>query len=125
MDITKNELREIICDVLKIEKTTATIEGQIHRYVMELELTYKEIAQALVFFVEVEKGDVEVKYGIGIVPHSIDRARLYFQKLKKEKEKQLQSIDEANKIPDILLEVKQIRRRRKLNKIDIDKIEVD
>lgn len=125
MDFSKNDLREIICDVLEIEKTSITIENQIHRFVMELGLSYKEIAQALVFFVEVEKGDVEPKYGIGIVPHVIDRAKIYFAMKKRERENQLKSIKDADGIPNIILKVGNIRPRRKLPTIDIGKIDVD
>lgn len=124
-DFSKKDLREMICKILNIEKTTPSIETQMHKYVMELGLTYKEIAQALVFYAEVEKGDIDPKYGIAIVPHVIDRARKYFYKLKKDKEKQIQSVKDANNIPDILLEVKEIKKRRKLAKIDINEIDVD
>lgn len=124
-EFSKKDLREMICQVLKIEKTNTTIEGQIHKYVMELGLSYKEIAQALVFFVEVEQGAVEPKYGIAIVPHVVDRAKSYFANLKRQKEKQIQSVKDANNIPDILLEVKEIKKRRKIAKIDINEIDVD
>lgn len=125
MDITKNELRQIICDVLDIKETTITIERQINNFVLGSGYSYKDIARALVFFVEIEKGDVEPKYGIGIVPHVIDRSRAFFENKKKERKRQVESIKEAEKIPDILLRAGRIRRKRKLPKIDIEKIEID
>jgi hypothetical protein len=121
----KKELREIICDVLKIDKLNPTIEGQIHRFIMELGLEYKEIAQALVFYIEVEKGEYDPKYGIGIVPYVVERAKEYFKQKKSEKERQLRSVEEAKQTPDIVLKVGQIKKRRKLGTININEIDVD
>lgn len=121
----KVELREIICDTLQIKKTTPMIEKQMNKYAMELGLSYKEIAQAIVFYIEVQKGKYEPKYGIAIVPYVIEDARYYFKKLKEEREKQIKSVKEANKNPDIILNVTKIRKRRKLKKINIDEIDVD
>ena len=123
--MNKQELREILCDTLGIKQTTPIIERQINRFVSELGLSYKKIAQALVFYMEVDKGDYDPKYGIGIVPYIYERADAFFEKKRKDIEKQKESVEEANKQPDIILKVTKIRKRRKLSKIDIDKIEVD
>lgn len=101
------------------------IERQIHRYRTELGLSYKEIAQAVVFFKEVQKGEYQDKYGIGIVPTVIDQAREYFRKKREEREKQIQSARETENEPDIILNVSKIKKRRKLERINIDEIEVD
>lgn len=121
----KSELREVICDVLKIPKLNGMLEAQINRFVIELGLNYKEIAQALVFYIEVEGNTYDPKYGIGIVPHVKDRANAYFAKKRKEKQQQIQSVTEANKNPDIILRVKNIKRRKKQPKIDIENLDVD
>ena len=123
--MNKQELREILCDTLGIEKITTMIEKQINKYVLELGLSYKQIAQALVFYMEVDNGNYDPKYGIGIVPHITERADAYFEKKRKELKKQIDSVEEANKQPDIILKVTKIRKRRKLSKINIDEIEVD
>jgi len=125
MEMDKKELRKLICELLHIPKITLTIENQIHRYVIELGLSYKEIAQALVFFLEVEKGEIDPKFGIGIVPHVVERAKEYFLQLKKQREQQINSIKEAEKQPDIILRVGKLKKRRKLGQIEIDKIDVD
>ena len=123
--MTKLELREMICDTLGIEETTPIIEKQIHKYVSELGLSYKEIAQALVFYIEIDKGDYDPKYGIGIVPMVVDRARIFFKRKREEQKRQIESVKEANKEPDIILNVTKIRKRKKLPKIDLNEIEVD
>lgn len=124
MEIGKNELREIICDTLKIPKTTPLIESHIHKYIMELGLTYKEIAQALVYYVEVKGGEYIPMYGLGIVPNVLNEAKAYFEQKRREKENQIRSIEEAKKQPDIILEVKKIKKRKKIQPIDIDKLDV-
>lgn len=124
MEIGKNELREIICDTLKIPKTTPLIESHIHKYIMELGLTYKEIAQALVYYVEVKGGEYIPMYGLGIVPNVLNEAKAYFEQKRRERENQIRSIEEAKKQPDIILEVKKIKKRKKIQPIDIDKLDV-
>lgn len=124
MEIGKNELREIICDTLKIPKTTPLIESHIHKYIMELGLTYKEIAQALVYYIEVKGGEYIPMYGLGIVPNVLNEAKAYFEQKRREKENQIKSIEEAKKQPDIILEVKKIKKRKKIQPIDIDKLDV-
>lgn len=121
----KSELREIICDVLGIPKLNGMLEAQINRFVIELGLTYKEIAQALVFYFEVEKNVYDPKYGMGIVPHVKDRANAYFDKKRKEKAQQLQSVKKANKQPDIILKVNKIKTKRSRPRIDIENLDVD
>lgn len=124
MGIGKNELREIICDTLKIPKTTPLIESHIHKYIMELGLTYKEIAQALVYYIEVQGGEYIPMYGLGIVPNVLNEAKAYFAQKRRERENQIRSIEEAKKQPDIILEVKKIKKRKKIQPIDIDKLDV-
>lgn len=120
-----NELKQTICEILNIKKTTRTIEGQINRFVIELGYSYQEIAQALVFFKEVEEGNLDPKYGIGIVPHIIEKSKEYYKKLEKQKQRQIQSVKEANKTPNIILKPNNLKRKRKLAKINIDDIKVD
>ena len=123
--MTKKELREILCDTLGIEETTPIIEKQINKYVVELGLSYKQIAQALAFYIEIEKGNYDPKYGIGILPYVYERANKFFDKKREEIKKQIQSVEESKKQPDIILKVLKIRKRRRLSKIDINEIEVD
>ena len=110
----KQELREILCETLNIPKLTPMIERQVNRFVTVDKMSYKEIGQAVYFFFEVRKGVYEAKYGIGIVGGIIDEAKQYFDRLKKQRDKQIESVEDAKKIPDIILEVGQIRKRRKL-----------
>lgn len=120
----KKGLRKEICNILKIPKVTEIIEKQINKYVVELGMSYKEIAQALAFFIEVEKGDYIPKYGIAIVPTIRDRSNEFFAKRRRQIEEQLKSIDK-NKEDPIILKANAIKKRRPLPKIDIEKIDLD
>jgi len=121
----KKELREIICSTLNIPKVTQTMENQITRFITEQGLSYKQIARGLVFFIDVEHGKYETKYGLGIIPNLVERADIYYNAMKRRIEKQKESVENAKKYPNIILEVGQIKPKRKLPQIDITKIEVD
>jgi len=123
--MTKKELRGLICSTLNMSKVPHNIENQITRFVTEQGLTYKQIARALVFFIDVEKGTYEQRYGLGIIPSVVERADAYYEGIKRRRERQKQSIESAKKYPDIILEAGQLKRRRKLPQIDMEKIEVD
>lgn len=125
MEIGKKELRELICELFVIPKVTPVIENQLHRYVMELGFTYKEIAQALIFYVEVQKGNYVAIYGISAVPNVMRDAKNYFYKLKKQKEEQLESIKTANKNPDIILRVKEVREPKKREPVDMENLDLE
>ena len=112
-EYTKEELNKLICELYSIPKITPLIRKQINKFVLELGLSYKEIAQALYFFIKVEKKEPELKYGIGIVPHTLADAKNYFKKLKKQKEEQIKSIKIANSKPDIILQVTQKKETKK------------
>jgi len=121
----KKELREIICRTLELPKVPQTMENQITRYVTELGLSYKQIARGLVFFIDVEHGKFNTKFGLGIVPQLVERADMYYDNMRRRIEKQKQSVQDSKKYPDIILKVGEIRKRRKLPQIDIQLIEVD
>ena len=121
----KKELREIICRTLNIPGVPQQMENQITRFVTELGLSYKQIARGLVFFIDVEKGKYDTKYGLGIIPQLVERADIYYDNMRKRIEKQKDSVENAKEYPDIILKVGTIKPKRKLPQIDIKLIEVD
>lgn len=121
----KKELQKIIIEVLKIPKVTTQINRQINKFVVELGLNYEEIAQALTFYFEIQKNKFDDKYGIGIVPHVVDQAKRYYTTEINNKKKQLKSVIEASKQPDIILRVDEIKRKKKRPKINLDDLEVE
>jgi hypothetical protein len=123
MGFNREDLEKIIKEQFNMPSISLTIRKQIHKFVTELGLSYKEIAQALVFYVEVDKGQLDPKYGIGIVPYVIDRSKPYFARLKKEKEERLKSL-ENKKNEETIIFKPQPRERKRPKKIDIEDLEV-
>lgn len=121
----KNQLREEICRMLSIPKLTPLIEKQVRDMVTELGVSYLDIAQALAYFLDIKKGKYESMYGIGILRNVLPESKAFFEKIKEEKQKQIKSVEQANKQPDIILNVKETRKRRKIKTINIDELDLD
>jgi hypothetical protein len=121
----KKELFEVLKKTLKISKINAQISRQVNKFIIELGLNYKDIAQALTFYFEVEGNKFDEKYGIGIVPHVVDQAKKYYEREAKQKRQQLESVIEASKQPDIILKVDKIKTKKKRPKINLDDLEVE
>lgn len=121
----KKELQKIIKEVLNIKAVTTQINRQINRFVVELGLDYKDIAQALTFYFEVQNNAYQSQYGIGIVPHIVDQAKDYYKKEMNKKKKQMKSVLDSNKQPDIILKVNKVKRKKERPKINLDDLEVE
>ena len=100
MEFGREDLDKIICEEFKIEKVNSMMNKQIVKFVTEFEYTYKEIAQALLFFIDIEKGDADIKYGLGIIPHVMDRSRSYIRKLEIQRNQQIRSVKKAKESED-------------------------
>ena len=94
-EMTKEQLCKIICQLLNIDKCTQQILSQINKYVTEHGWSYKEIARALAYYIEVEGGKWEQKYGIAIVKFKIDEARKHYNKIAKQRLEEQQRIERA------------------------------
>jgi hypothetical protein len=111
----KKELEEKIKEILNIKEISTMIKKQITRFVTELDYSYDEIYQALYFFIIIKKEKHDVKYGIGIVPYVINEAKKYFKNEEEKKKEQIKSIEKSN---DIILEIKKIKKKKILEKIE-------
>jgi hypothetical protein len=120
-EFNRKDLEEVIFREFEINSLTPLIISQIGKFITERGYSYKEIAQALVFFTQVDKGEYDPKYGIGIVPFVMERAQLFFEQKRRDKEKQLKSI--KTDVPNIILEPKELKRKRKLQRINIEGLE--
>lgn len=121
----KKELRQIIMETLNFDSMPSIIDSQIHRYKMELGLSYKEIARAFVYFFGVQKNEYKAAFGIGVLPNVVPEANAYYEKLKKQREEQLKSVEEAKKHSDIILEIKHIPTKRKRKLIEIENLVIE
>lgn len=126
MEFGREDLDKIICETFNIEKVTSLMNKQIVKFITELGYTYKEIAQALIFFADVEKGNIDIKYGLGIVPHVMDKAQSYIRKLEIQRDQQIRSIQKAKKSEKInIIFNNKIKRKQNKKAIDLEKINID
>lgn len=89
---SKAELEKLIKDLLDITELPFQIKRQIRDF-YERGFSYKGIARALCYLVDIKNFNLRTsyqQYGIGIVKNVYIEAQNYFEKLKTEKEKQIQ-----------------------------------
>ena len=94
-DYVKADLVNLIKDLTGETKLSPMIQGQIQRYVLELGMSFKEIARCLVYWVEVKGQSLSPAYGIGIVPSIRKPAADYFKQLELEREEQVKQAKKA------------------------------
>ena len=125
-NFNKQELENMICEVMDITSITPTIRKQISNFVLLDNMTYKEIARCIVWYKEVFHGNFEPIYGISFVPSVKDRAAKYFKRLELE---QLAKTEEAKKVVEyqennIIFNIQSLthkkRQPKQLNINDID-----
>jgi hypothetical protein len=121
--MTKPELMSLICELLEIPKVNRMIETQITRFVTKHGYDYKDIGRALYYFVRVQNNKPEVDKGIGIVPFIKEESTDYFEKLKRDQQKQERQGEEVKEELNKERKVFKInprKREMKNNKINIE-----
>ena len=89
---TKDDLFALIRETMGLESIPPTISKQINRFILENDMTFKDIARCIV---EVHGGSLSPVYGIYFVPNVKESADKYFRQLELDQQKQLA---EAQKI---------------------------
>ena len=123
---SRKELEDLICEVMDIKSITPMIRNQINKYILDYNMSFKEIARCIVWYVEVANGKMKPMYGIGIVPNIREESNAYFKKL--ELDQQNKTI-EAKKIVEyqdnnIIFNIKSIQRKKRNTKqLDIASID--
>ena len=82
------DLEQMICEVMGIKSITPMISKQINRYILDYDMSFKEIARCVVWYVEVFKGELNTVYGLGIIPNIREQAAAYFKQLELDQQKQ-------------------------------------
>ena len=125
---TKQQLEDLICEVMGIKSITPTIRKQISNYVLVDNMTYLEIARCVVWYDEVFHGKFEPIYGISFVPSVKDRAAEHFRNLEKQQKAQA---EQAKKVVEyqennIIFNIKSLEhKKRKAKQLDITEIDVE
>lgn len=126
-DFKRQDLEKIICDLIGISEISPMIKRQINRLVLENDMSFKEIARCLVWYVEVQKGKLSPIYGIAIAASIREPAGAYFKQLELD---QQQKAKEAKKVAEyqentIIFHIDAIQHPNKKPKlIDISSIDV-
>jgi len=124
---TKQQLEELILEVMHLKSITPTIRRQIGNYVLIDNMTYKDIARCIVWYDEVFHGKFEPIYGISFVPSVKDRAAEYFRNLEKEqkaKQEQARKVAEYQE-NNIIFNIKSLEHKKRTPKqLDISEINV-
>ena len=82
------DLEKMICEVMGLSTITPMISKQINRYILDYDMSFKEIARCVVWYVEVFKGELNSVYGLGIIPNIREQAAAYFKQLELDQQKQ-------------------------------------
>ena len=123
---TKKDLEDLIKEVMGIQTITPMIKKQINRFIIEEDMSFKEMARCIVYWTEVEGKEFNPAYGIAILPNLREHAAAYFNKLALEQKKQS---EEAQKIVEyqdnnIIFNIKSLRHKKRqpkqFNIADID-----
>ena len=91
-------------------------------------MSFKEIARCLVWYVEVNGGQMKPEYGIGILPNIREQAEKYFKQLELDQQRQAA---EANRVAEyqdnnIIFNIKSLKhKKRQPKQLDIGDINVN
>lgn len=124
----RTDLEQMICEVMGLSTITPMISKQINRFILDYDMSFKEIARCVVWYVEVFGGELNPVYGIGIIPNIREKAAAYFKQLELDQQKQA---IEAQKIVEyqdnnIIFNIKSLKHnKRKPKQLDINDINVE
>lgn len=121
----RSDLEKMICEVMGITSITPMISRQINKYILDYDMSFKEIARCVVWYVEVFGGALTPVYGLGIIPNIREKAAAYFKQLELDQQKQA---IEAKKIVEyqdnnIIFNIKSLKHnKRKPKQLDLNDI---
>ena len=124
----RTDLEKMICEVMGLSTITPMISKQINRFILDYDMSFKEIARCVVWYVEVFGGELNPVYGIGIIPNIREKAAAYFKQL--ELDQQKQAIEEHKIVEyqdnNIIFNIKSLKHhKRKPKQLDINDINVE
>lgn len=124
---TKDDLVKVIKEVMGIETITPMITRHINKFVLEDDMTYKEIARCIVWYTDVHGGFLSPVYGLGIVPNIKEQALKYFKQLELDQQRQLAEAQKIVEYQDnnIIFHIGSLKhKKRKPKQFNIEDIEI-
>lgn len=125
---TLNDLCELIKEVMDIKNITPLIRRHINQLILEQNMTFKDIARCIVWYVEVHGGKLDVVYGIIRVGDYKEKVDKYYQKLELDRQKQLAEAQKIVEYQDnnIIFNIKSLKhKKRQPKQINIADINVE
>jgi hypothetical protein len=112
---TKDDLFALIKDVMGIKSVTPMIQRQVNKFILEYDMTFKEIARCIVYYVEVRGGVLDTMYGLGIIPNIREQAGLHFKQLELDQQKQLAEAQKIVEYQDnnIIFNIKSLKHKKR------------
>ena len=126
MEYTRNDLNDYIKEIFKIENIPPMINRQILRFIMDNDMSFKEIARCLNYIVEVKHLNLELQYGIACVLTFREEAGKFFQKLELDKQRQNAEAQKAIQIQGDIIKftIQKSNKKRKIKQLDMTEITV-
>lgn len=121
----REELIEYICGWYGIEQITPLIQNQLYKFTTERRYSYKDIARALCYYIEVQNNKPEIKYGIKIAELVMDEAQKWFRQKEKEVEQQKIAAQQHNQQNNPIKQIKcnPVTQKTKRKQIDFNDLE--
>lgn len=108
-------LEEYICKIFRINELTPFLRNQLVKISTENpKFTYDGMRASLIYYVEIQQKDADIKYGIGIIPYIYEEARGFFEKKKK-----INADTQRKEIKKTIQNVK-IKPKKRENKVLVD-----
>ena len=127
---TRNDLEQYICEVMEIDSITPMITKQINRLVLDVGMTWKEIARCICWYTEVNNKKLSIIYGISIVENFRIETAKYFKKLELDQQEQLRQAKKVVEYQDnnIIFNIKNLdltNQKRTSKQLDFNDIQIE
>lgn len=123
------DLNNLVMEVMDIHDLTPMIKKQIQNFILKYNMTPKEIARCIVWYVEVFGGTLNTVYGLGIIPNIREDAAKYFKQLELDQQKQQAEARKVVEYQDnnIIFNIKNLKhdQRKPRKQLDISQIDVE
>ena len=124
---SRAELEQLIKELMGIQSIPPNFNKQINKFVLENDMTLKEIARCIDWYVEVRQGKIDPLYGLWFVPNVREQAEQYFKQLELDQQRQAEQARKVIEIQDnnIIFNVNSVPRGKgEPKKLDISEINV-
>ena len=112
---TKDDLFALIKEELQVDTVPPTIIKQINRFILDYDMTFKEIGRCIYWYVAVSQGSLSPIYGIFFVPNVREKAENYFKQLELDQQKQLAEAQKIVEYQDnnIIFNIKSLKHQKR------------